>query len=152
MITFQPTVDLLTSAQITFDNMRSYYEHYLVDWDFSTIRQQIEALENWDILYNNIVVGAIRIEYDNQGCYLRDLQVDTKFQNKGIGAAALIKAEHLASNKGLSQLRLRVFKISPAHQLYKRVGFMLDKEDDRFYYMSKNTLSRNGNRTTKPEA
>ncbi len=138
MITFKPTVDLLTSAQITFDNMRSYYDHYLVDWDLSKIHQQIEALENWDILYNDIVVGAIRIEYDNEGCYLRDLQVDPKFQNKGIGAAALIQAEQLASNEGLSQLRLRVFKISPAHQLYKRVGFVLDKEDDRFYYMSKN--------------
>jgi hypothetical protein len=33
-------------------------------------------------------------------------------------------------------LKLRVFKNSPAVSLYKRHGFGLTNEDERFYYMS----------------
>ncbi|WP_394200513.1 hypothetical protein [Shewanella waksmanii] len=52
MISFQPCSDLLASAQITFDNMRSYYEHYSVDWQLTQIHAQLTDLDNWDIVYN----------------------------------------------------------------------------------------------------
>jgi len=137
LITVQPTKDLLASAEITFENMHVYYEQHSVDWELSNICEQIENLENWDILYDGEIVGAIRLAYDNEGCYLRDLQVSEKFQNKGIGAAAIIESERLAIKAGADSLRLRVFKISPAFNLYKRVGFVVDSEEDRFFYMSR---------------
>ncbi|PMK03591.1 GNAT family N-acetyltransferase [Vibrio sp. 10N.261.55.A7] len=137
MISFQPTVDLLASAEITFHNMRSYYEHYSVDWAVSNIHEQISGLENWDILYKGTVIGAFRLSIDSECCYLRDLQVSESHQNMGIGAATLSQIERIANNEGCKQLRLRVFKISPAQMLYKRNGFVIDKEEDRFYYMSR---------------
>ncbi|MGR2947798.1 GNAT family N-acetyltransferase [Vibrio vulnificus] len=137
MISFQPTVDLASSAEITFENMRSYYEHYSVDWELSKIQEQIAGLENWDVLYNGILVGAIRLAYDHDGGYLRDLQVSELYRNQGIGAIALGEAESLVKRAGVEQLRLRVFKISPAYHLYKRMGFVEYSEEDRFYYMSK---------------
>ncbi|WP_207890606.1 GNAT family N-acetyltransferase [Vibrio sinensis] len=137
MISFKPTVDLLASAELTFGNMHPYYQHYSVSWELNKIQEQIESLENWDVLYNEAIVGAIRLAYDEDGCYLRDLQVSEKFQNKGIGAAALSEVQRLACKAEVAHLRLRVFKISPAYELYKRTGFTVDKEDDRFYYMSK---------------
>ncbi|RJX72985.1 GNAT family N-acetyltransferase [Vibrio sinensis] len=117
--------------------MHPYYQHYSVSWELNKIQEQIESLENWDVLYNEAIVGAIRLAYDEDGCYLRDLQVSEKFQNKGIGAAALSEVQRLACKAEVAHLRLRVFKISPAYELYKRTGFTVDKEDDRFYYMSK---------------
>ncbi len=120
--------------------MRSYYEHYSVDWNQSTVEELIASLKNWDILFNGTIVGAIRLAFDNSGCYVRDLQVSESYQNKGIGAAALKECERIAIHEGASQLRLRVFKISPAYRLYERNGFVVDKEEERFYYMSRQIL------------
>ncbi len=137
MISFQPTVNLQSSAEITFENMRSYYEHYAVDWALPQVLEQITSLENWDILYDQEVIGAIRLAFDEEGCYLRDLQICEPFQNKRIGASAIAQCEQWAIKAEAKHLRLRVFKISPAHHLYKRVGFIVEREEDRFYYMSK---------------
>jgi len=138
-ISFRPTADFSESAEITFNNMRSYYEHYSVDWDQQQILEHIAKLESWDILFDGEVVGAIRLEYDDGHCYLRDLQVRSSFQNKGIGAAALAETARLANEAKRVLIRLKVFKISPAYHLYQRSGFQVEKEDDRFYYMSRAT-------------
>nr|WP_319556243.1 GNAT family N-acetyltransferase [uncultured Vibrio sp.] len=137
MVSYQQTEDLSASAKITYSNMRSYYEHYSVDWDCSTIEEQIRDLTNFDILFNGDVIGAIRLAFDNDGCYIRDLQVSEKYQNKGIGALALAECERLAIESGVNRLKLRVFKISPAFHLYERVGFVVDNSDDRFHSMSR---------------
>lgn len=137
---YQPTAELMASAQLTYTNMRGYYEHYGIDWQQLKICEQISDLENWDVLLNGYVVGAMRLAFDDEGCYIRDLQVDAAFQNMGIGAAAISECSRLAVLRGAIQLRLRVFKISPAHKLYIRSGFSIDKEDDRFYYMCKSLV------------
>ena len=104
MILYQSTRDLSASAQITYNNMRTYYEHYAVNWEQPTIVEQITGLENWDIVCDGEVVGAIR----------------------------------LAREYGVKQLRLRVFKISPAYHLYTRCGFTIASADDRFFNMIQN--------------
>ncbi|RUO69401.1 GNAT family N-acetyltransferase [Idiomarina ramblicola] len=139
MISYQPTTNLSKSADITYQNMRSYYERYSVDWDQPKIVEQISCLQNWDILLDGEVVGALRLEFDDGGCYLRDLQVSEPFQNKGIGAAALTESFRLARESHAQQIRLRVFKISSAHNLYKRFGFKVVSEDDRFFNMALDT-------------
>lgn len=137
-ISFQPTKDFSKSADITFNNMRSYYEHYSVDWKQPKILEQIFRLENWDILWEGEVVGAIRLQFDIDGCYLRDLQVSEEYQNQGIGAVALQETMRIASQKGSKQLKLRVFKISPAYGLYIRCGFTVSSEDEKFINMVQN--------------
>ncbi|MDF2178891.1 GNAT family N-acetyltransferase [Aliiglaciecola sp. CAU 1673] len=135
MISYQRCTSLSGSAGITLKNMRPYYEHYSVDWDQEKILQQIASLQNWDILCAGEVVGAIRIALEGDACYLRDLQVSDTYQNRGIGAKALEESRRLAIESGASELRLKVFKISPAHHLYSRNGFEVFDEDERFYYM-----------------
>ncbi|WP_238322153.1 GNAT family N-acetyltransferase [Vibrio mexicanus] len=68
---------------------------------------------------------------------MRDLQVTKEYQGKGIGAKALKKVLMLAIDAGADSVRLRVFKISPARHLYQREGYAIDKEEERFYYMSR---------------
>lgn len=118
--------------------MRSYYKHHLIDWDRGKIEEQIIDLENWDIVYQGKVVGAFRLAFDDNLCYLRDLQISKALHNKGIGTKALIECERLARQTGADKIRLKVFKISPAYNLYTREGFAVDKEDEKFYYMEKN--------------
>lgn len=88
------------------------------------------------ITYKVSPVGVIRLSFDNEECCLRDLQVDQSYQNLGIGSHALEEAERLAKEHRSQTLTLRVFKNSPAVHLYKRQGFGLTSEDERFYYMS----------------
>lgn len=137
MVTFRPAKDLATAAGFTLTNMRPYYEQYSVDWDEAQIEKMTQELVNFDILFQEQLVGVIRLSFDNEGCYLRDLQVDQRYQNKGIGSHALAEAERLAKEYCSHTLKLRVFKNSPAVHLYQRQGFGLTSEDERFYYMSR---------------
>ena len=138
MIVYQPSRDLSASAQITYNNMCRYYKHYAVDWAVTTILEQITELDNWDILSDGEVIGAIRLAWDNDECYLRDLQVSSLYQNQGIGVQAVAESVRLAREYGVKKLRLRVFKISPAYHLYTRCGFTIASEDERFFNMVQN--------------
>ncbi|GLT16422.1 hypothetical protein GCM10007938_01980 [Vibrio zhanjiangensis] len=135
VITFENTSDLLRSAEITYINMRPYYQHHGVTWQADTIKQKIASLKNIDILSDGRLIGAIRVDSDDDGYYLRDLQIVENYQNKGLGALALIEVKRLASLDGEKTLRLKVFKTSPAYQLYQRLNFIVEKEDDKFYHM-----------------
>ncbi len=136
MITFRPVKDLAKAARYTLTNMRPYYEQYSVEWDEAQIEKMTQALVNLDILLAGEPVGVIRLSFDSEGAYLRDLQVDQNYQNRGIGAYALAEANRLAKVQSV-QVLLRVFKHSPAVNLYKRQGFNITREDERFYYMSR---------------
>ncbi|MBU2898112.1 GNAT family N-acetyltransferase [Vibrio hepatarius] len=138
MITFQNTTDLQNSAEITYSNMQPYYLHYEIDWDLDTIKQKILTLKNIDILFGRVLIGAIRLEQDSEIFYLRDLQINKSHQNRGIGAAAFEEVKRLAISTGANIIRLRVFKISPAYHLYQRLGFIVEKEEDKFYCMQFN--------------
>lgn len=142
MVTFRPAKDLAKAASFTLTNMRPYYEQYSVDWDEAQIEKMTQEFVNFDILLQEQPVGVIRLSFDNEECYLRDLQVDQNYQNRGIGSHALAEAERLAKEHCSQTLKLRVFKNSPAVHLYKRQGFGLTSEDERFYYMSRAVSSQ----------
>lgn len=132
MSLYQPCRDLSKSAAITYNNMRSYYAQHGVDWEQPKVLEQISDLDNWDILSDGDVIGAIRLAFDSNTCYLRDLQVCQNFQNQGIGAVALAEVIRLAKRQAATKLKLKVFKISPAYRLYTRSGFTLINEDESF--------------------
>ena len=137
MVIFEPAKDLEKVAHFTLSNMRPYYEQYSVDWDEAQIEKMTQELVNYDILVQGILVGVMRLSFDTEECWLRDLQVEQSYQNQGIGSIALAEAERLAREHCAETLKLRVFKNSPAVHLYKRQGFGLTSEDERFYYMSR---------------
>lgn len=137
MVTFKPATDLVKAARYTLTNMQPYYAQYSVEWDEAQIEKMTQELFNLDIFVGDETVGVVRLSFDDDGCYLRDLQVDHNYQNRGIGAAAIAEAARLAKAQCLNNLKLRVFKSSPAVNLYKRQGFGLTHEDQRFYYMSR---------------
>jgi GNAT superfamily N-acetyltransferase len=80
-------------------------------------------------------VGVVRLAFDNETCFLRDLQVIKSAQNKGIGAQTIEKVKQLALASNVHSVRLKVFKVSPAQHLYQRQGFSIINEDERFFYM-----------------
>ncbi|PWF64501.1 GNAT family N-acetyltransferase [Shewanella sp. BC20] len=137
MVTFRPAMDLAKAAHFTLSNMQPYYAQYAVDWDEAQIEQMTQDLVNFDIVFEEKLVGVVRLSFDIEECWLRDLQVDQSYQNRGIGSIAIAEAERLAKEHGSHILKLKVFKNSPAVHLYKRQGFGLTSEDVLFYYMSR---------------
>jgi GNAT superfamily N-acetyltransferase len=137
VVTFRPAKNLAKAAHFTLSNMQPYYEQHSVDWDEAKIEKMTQELVNLDILFEEKLVGVVRLSFDIEECWLRDLQVDQRYQNRGIGSIAIAEAERLAKEHCSHILKLKVFKNSPAVHLYKRQGFGLTSEDDRFYYMSR---------------
>jgi GNAT superfamily N-acetyltransferase len=134
-ISFVRTADLKRAASITFDNMRVYYQQFAPEWDVSKVFEATLELENYDILFQQQVVGVMRLQFNDDFCVLRDLQIIDSAKNKGIGSASLNEAKRRAVNANLNTLTLRVFKSSPAVALYKRNGFVIQSEDERFFNM-----------------
>lgn len=135
-IAFRSSENLREAAKLTFDNMRSYYEQYGVTWDSNIIEDKTVGLENYDIIADGVMVGVFRLQYENDSCYLRDVQIKPSHQNLGIGQMVLNEVKRRAREAKLNTVQLRVFKISPAVELYKRNGFELKDEDDRFFNLA----------------
>ncbi|TVO37421.1 GNAT family N-acetyltransferase [Vibrio algivorus] len=136
-VSYLPTDDVAFSAELTYQNMSPYYEKYGVEWQQQQIVEQVKSLDNWDIVAEGKVVGTFRLAFDADSCYLRDLQISSFYQNKGVGSAVLKEVERLALQSDSKKVKLKVFKVSPAFHLYQRSGFVVVKEDDRFFYMEK---------------
>lgn len=136
-ITFFQTTNLQRSAEFTFANMQEYYAKFAPDWDAEKVLEVTAELVNYDIQLDDQTVGVMRLQFEDNNCVLRDLQVIPSAQNRGIGSAAIKEAEKLALAAKVNSLTLRVFKISPAVSLYNKVGFVVSSEDDRFYNMVK---------------
>ena len=115
--------------------MRIYYERYSVDWDAEHIAEMTQSLDNLDILLGDSVIGVLRLHCEGDSCYLRDLQIMPSYQNRGFGKIVLNETKRRATNLNLNKLRLKVFKVSPAVNLYLRNGFIVEGEDERFYNM-----------------
>jgi len=135
-ISFRSSENLREAATLTFKNMRSYYEQYGVSWDSNIIEDETVGLDNYDIIADGVMIGVFRLQYENDSCYLRDLQVEPSHQNLGIGQMVLNEVKRRAIEAKLNTVQLRVFKISPAVELYKRNGFELKDEDDRFFNLA----------------
>ena len=136
MIEIVKTKDLKSSAQFTFRNMKPYYEMYGVDWTVEDVYQAIKDLSNYDICRNGEQIGVLRLSFDQERCQLRDIQIEAAHQSKGYGAQVISIVRDIAQQRSLKFIDLKVFQKSPAHKLYRRVGFKVESEDERFYYMS----------------
>ena len=136
MLEIVATEDLKAAAQFTFNNMKPYYEMYAVDWDVEDVYQATKNLKNFDILCKSQLIGVVRLSFEEGRCQLRDIQIETAYQNKGYGAHVIAKVVDIARQHSVKFIDLKVFQLSPAFKLYSRIGFAVDRKDDRFYYMS----------------
>ena len=136
MLEFVATEDLKTAAQFTFNNMKPYYEMYAVDWDVEDVYQATKNLKNFDILCKEQHIGVVSLSFEEGRCQLRDIQIAATYQNKGYGAHVIAKVVDIARQHSVKFIDLKVFQRSPAFKLYSRIGFAVDRKDDRFYYMS----------------
>ncbi|WP_342767311.1 GNAT family N-acetyltransferase [Alteromonas aestuariivivens] len=89
--------------------MHQYYQQFAPAWDVAKVFEVTKNLKNYDLLFQGEVAGIMRLQFEADCCYLRDLQVTPTLQNKGIGNAAIHEAKRQALDAKMNTVQLRVF-------------------------------------------
>lgn len=122
---------LIDSAPVSLDDQFFWFRGLVYRDDYRI----------WGILCENKRVGVAGLRHitDKSGeffCY-----VGEKEYRGGIGRPILESVEQKAIQMGLSKLWLRVkFDNVIAKHLYDRLGYVVYKSDDKFYYMEKKCM------------
>lgn len=131
----RPTNDKAFAEKIILQNMSAYYNQLDMRWDTALFAKQWDELDNYELVISTSSVGLLCINHDENAYYIRELQIDQKWQRQGLGTAAIRYTEEIAKQAGIHLLRLRVFCINPASALYERMGFSICKTEDNTHYM-----------------
>ncbi|HSB97231.1 MAG TPA: GNAT family N-acetyltransferase [Spongiibacteraceae bacterium] len=115
------------STQIIKSEMRSYYSDNALVWDDESKLALYRQCKLW-IIRAAEDIGFAMTRESGAHFYLAELHIESKYRNQGYGARALQLASALAASLGYEEIRVRVFKNNPAHQLYLRSGYKLEKE------------------------
>ena len=109
------------------EEMISYYNDLNLAWGGDSKLDHYRSCDLWSIRDDQDVGFAMTCD-DKGDFYLAELHIKENQRNKGYGAKSLEIAKGIASKLGYNQIRIRVFKSSPAYDLYLRSGFSLEKE------------------------
>ncbi|MBS3669519.1 GNAT family N-acetyltransferase [Vreelandella boliviensis] len=133
----RPTNDKAFAENIIIQNMSAYYNQLDMRWDTALFAKQWGELDSYELIINSSRVGLLCINHDENAYYIRELQIDKKWQRQGLGTTAIRYTEEMAKQAGIHLLRLRVFCINPAIALYEHMGFRICKTEDNTHYMQR---------------
>jgi|SRR5579872_2317607 len=90
------------------------------------------------ITLDDFDVGWLQSSTEDDGLFIAQLFVERPFQGRGIGTGVMNRliADAARANQAVV---LAVVKTNPALRLYERLGFHIADEDDRKYYMKRDT-------------
>jgi GNAT superfamily N-acetyltransferase len=129
------------SVLIIKSEMTSYYSDLGLTWDDTQRLEQYQKCDFWRI-HDNKDIGFAMTREDKEDIFLAELHIADEYRNKGYGKKSLQLAKELAANKGYSEIKIRVFKNSPAYQLYLRYGFTMEKELPYTYQLTAKTHNK----------
>lgn len=119
------------------EHMAGYRQARGIAWDPGRYRGSWAEFENLLVEVDGERVGALRLSMAEGALEIRDLQVLPGLRGRGIGAWAVRQARAMALERGLPELRLRVFPDNPARRLYQRLGFIESATVDGIIHMSR---------------
>ncbi|OOV87847.1 GNAT family N-acetyltransferase [Oceanospirillum linum] len=136
-LTFRQAKNKGFVEQLTLRNMEPYYKELGIRWDHALFDANWKEFENYEIAIDKCAIGCLRLSHDSCAYYIRDLQINPDWHNKGVGTQAINFAIGVARKEGFQLLRLRVFCANPAAALYERKGFRICKTEDGTHYMER---------------
>ena len=107
----------------------------LTGWDQD--KEDRSFLNDWEPGQVKIVqcqgedAGYIKIEEHIAYLRIEGIYIARNWRNRGLGT----KVVKDIISSSIKPVRLQVYKISPAHRLYKRLGFEIHDECELRYYM-----------------
>ncbi|MBZ5486247.1 GNAT family N-acetyltransferase [Halomonas aquamarina] len=136
----QPTSDKAFAERLIRQNMSGYHEQLGMHWDSALFEREWRTFETYQLIINTCPVGVLCLDHDTQAFYIRELQIEPAWQRQGFGAAAIRYTIDRARQTSIDTLRLRVFCINPAMELYQRMGFYVLKTEGHTHYMERRVL------------
>lgn len=104
-------------------NMHTYYEKRNIHWDTEHFNKSWEEFENVEVFVESKRIGLLRFSFGDSNCYIRDLQIETRYQGRGYGSRCLKYALSVANARNDKFIKLRVFSENPAIEMYRKYGF-----------------------------
>lgn len=106
------------------ENMEAEVVKHFGNWDDELFRKNFCTKTNTIIEYNQSFIGFFAWGNINNVGYIHNIQIKKEFQRNGIGCLVLAMIDKLAKRAGLKELRLRVFKDTPAEIFYSNNGYL----------------------------
>ncbi|MDN3522621.1 GNAT family N-acetyltransferase [Halomonas ramblicola] len=120
---------LAYARRLTHGNMRDDYARHGLVWDDAHFDRYWTETENYLLRVGDRPLGLVRLGIELSACYLRDLQIEPRWQRQGLGRWCLHWVTALARRRGCRYLRLRAFHDSAAVLLYQRHGLCFVSRD-----------------------
>jgi len=126
--------------RLYFAEMKGIIQELKLDMaaQVASFRQQWELAQVRIILFEGAEIGWLQSAAQGDTLFLAQLFVERSFQRRGIGTAVMRRLIGEAARVHLA-VTLAVVKINPAVRLYERLGFRVTHEDDRKFYMRRDS-------------
>lgn len=129
--------DKIFAHNLTRDNMSHYVKKYWGGWSESIFWENYQQRTNLLIFSNEEKIGYLGYIEFEKFIRLEDIQINTSLQGKGIGSWAINELEKIALGKKKKYIELRVFYENRAKELYARLGFTVESEEENTCIMRK---------------
>ena len=133
-------VDFLYTHDLHLQNMKYFVDKYWGDWNSAIFKKDVAADITWIIEYVKQTAGFFVLSLSPKA-HLKNIQIHSSFQNKGIGQFVLKHCEQESKEKGFNELFLEVFLENRAKKLYERLGYTTYKKTNSHYMMKKDLKS-----------
>ena len=144
--------------QISFRFARESDIDFLYSLHVATMKDYVNKTWGWDETFQEDIfrkkfipsqiqiitlagndIGMISLEENDNDIFLRVIEIQPSHQKQGFGTTIIQKIIDDAERQR-KEVRLQVLKVTPAKQLYDRLGFAVIEETSTHYIMS-TTLS-----------
>ena len=130
MAVYQPRPAAPGDAGVLFrihrESMGDYLAQAFGPWTEDFAREQhgkwLRAGRAQAVMMDGQIVGALDIEWQPDAAILSRIEIDPKFQGRGVGSAIVQDLLRQCAERRVPA-RLHVFSHNPAHRLYQRLGF-----------------------------
>ena len=123
-----PWLDLFYESQ-----MRPFVERTHT-WNSGVFSENFDAEETSIITYCSEDVGMLKVKRHEDHIYLADILIKPEFQGRGFGTALISELISESKLKNIP-LKLRVLKVNPALELYTKLGFSIESENDHAVFL-----------------
>ncbi len=126
---------------IPITDIQWYFNNYYSEINFAQLYEEKESFSFVAEVKGHIVGYArMKINREQNRCYLESLYVLPEFQGKGIGMELLRTVERRAQQHGFSQIWLGVMEQNvPSLNWYKKLGFTFTEQSP--FQMGKSTVN-----------
>ena len=136
------TGDFDYCAALYFAEMESIIAELKLDRaaHFAGLRQRWDVAQVRIITFDDVDIGWLQSMTQGDALFLGQLFVAAGFQRRGIGTEVMNRLIEEAT-RARQAVTLGVVKTNPALRLYRRLGFDFTHQDDRKFYMRRESGS-----------